>query len=67
LASSHTLPKLVLVARNPCAAQHPEASMPYSAAHLEDRARKGLAFRRKPQSHADTSGENTALASQLWE
>ena len=41
--------------------------MPYSAAHLEDRARKGLAFRRKPQSHADTSGENTALASQLWE
>lgn len=64
---SRALLKLVLAARDQCAAAHAQDPSPDSTAPLADRARKELASRRKPRSYADAADENVALAGQLWE
>ncbi len=63
---SRAVLELVLASWDQCAASHPEDPSAGSTKSLVDNARSEIASRRRPQSYADASEENIALASQLW-
>ncbi|MGO9229565.1 MAG: chloride channel protein [Bryobacteraceae bacterium] len=66
-ARSRKLLGSTVAALDQCVASRPDFRLPETAAPLEDRARKELASRRKPQSYADASDDDVALARQLWD